>query len=171
MELVNLSVIGNMDLEALSRGTRKSVRKRRSIIVQTLAVLIIGLNLLFAWASWRVGDSRWWLNGLVAVFLLVITLREDWFNLKLTGRYVQPDAQEVTTTFGPDGFTQTSKAADGSFRYDQIQQVCETSEYFLFYLDHNLGQIYDKNGFTKGTAMAFRRFITQKTGMLVKNIR
>ena len=171
MEFVNRTVIGNKELEALSRGTRKSVRKRRGIVVKILAVLIIGLNLLFAWVSWRVGDGRWWLNVAVAIFLLVLTLREDWFGLKLTGRYVQPDAQEVTTVFGPDGFTQTSKAADGVFRYDQIQHVCETSRYFLFYLDHNLGQIYDKNGFTKGTAMAFREFITQKTGTLVQNIR
>ena len=171
MEFVNLTVIGNKELAALSRGTRKTTHKRRSLIVQLLAVLIIAFNLFFAWVSWRLGDSRWWLNAAVAVFLLVITLREDWFNLKLTGRYVQPDAQEVTTVFGPDGFTQTSKAASGVFRYDQIQHVCETSRYFLFYLDHNLGQIYDKNGFTKGTAMAFREFITQKTGTLVQNIR
>ena len=104
MEFVNRTVIGNKELAALSRGSRKSMHKRRSVIVQLLAAVIIVLNLMFAWLSWRIGDSRWWLNGAVAVFLLVITLREDWFNLKLSGRYVQPDAQEVTTSFGPDGF-------------------------------------------------------------------
>ncbi|MBD5160465.1 MAG: YcxB family protein [Oscillibacter sp.] len=171
MEYVNRTVLGDQSLTALSRGNRKTMHKRRSIIVQLLAVLIIALNLLFAWAALRVGDGRWLLNGLVAVFLLVITLREDWFDLKLTGKYVMPDAQEVVTTFGPDGFTQVSKAAEGHFRYDQIENICETSEYFLFYLDHNLGQIYDKNGFTKGTAMGFREFITRKTGLLVRNIR
>ena len=44
-------------------------------------------------------------------------------------------------------------------------------EYFLFYLDRNLGQIYRKDGFTKGTAMAFREFISRKTGLTVRNIR
>ena len=171
MEFVNRTVIGGKELEALSRGTRKTVRKRRSLVVQLLAVVIIVLNLLFAWASWRVGDSRWWLNGAVAVFLLVITLREDWFNLKLIGRYVQPDAQEVTTVFLDEGFTQTSKAANGHFTYDQIENICETSDYFLLYLDHKLGQIYQKDGFTKGTAMAFREFISKKTGLTVRNIR
>ena len=171
MEFVNQTVIGRKELAALSRGTRKVMHKRRSIVVQLLAVVIIALNLLFAWASWRVGDIRWLLNGAVAVFLLVITLREDWFNLRLTGRYVLPDAQEVTTGFGDKGFTQTSKAAEGQFRYDQIENICETSDYFLLYLDHNLGQIYDKNGFTKGTAMGFREFISRKTGLQVRNIR
>lgn len=171
MEYVNRTVLGEKELTALSRGNRKTTHKRRSIIVQLLAVLVIALNLLFAWAALRVGDSRWWLNAAVAAFLLVITLREDWFNLKLTGKYMMPDAQEVVTTFGPEGFTQVSKAAEGHFRYDQIENICETSEHFLFYLDHNLGQIYDKNGFTEGTAMGFREFITRKTGLLVKNIR
>lgn len=171
MEFVNRTVIGSKELEVLSRGTRKAVRKRRSLVVRLLAAAIIALNLLFAWVSWRVGDGRWWLNAAVAVFLLVITLREDWFNLKLFGRTVQPDAQEVTTVFLPEGFTQTSKAANGRFSYDQIEHICETSRYFLLYLDHNLGQIYDKDGFTKGTAMGFREFITRKTGMQVRNIR
>lgn len=171
MEFVNVTTIGSKELAALSRGTRKTVHKRRSFIVQLLALLIIVFNLLFAWLSWRVGDSRWWLNAAVAVFLLVITLREDWFNLQLTGKHVLPDAQEVTSTFSADGFTQASKAADSRFRYDQIESVCETPAYFLLYLDHNLGQIYDKNGFTKGTAMGFREFIVRKTGLQIRNVR
>lgn len=171
MEYVNRTVIGNRELAALSRGARKTVHRRRSLLVQLLAVLIIIMNLLFAWASWRVGDSRWWLNAAVAVFLLVITVREDWFNLKLTGRTVMPDAREVTTSFGPEDFTQVSKAAEGQFRYDQIQRICETSDYFLIYLDRNLGQIYSKSGFTKGTAMGFRDFLGRKTGLPVQNIR
>jgi len=171
MEFVNRTVIGSKELTALSRGSRKVMHKRRSIVVQILAVVIIILNLLFAWASWRVGDGRWWLNAAVAVFLLVITLREDWFNLKLSGRYVQPNAQEVTTSFDSEGFTQASRAAEGRFQYGQIETVCETADYFLLYLDHNLGQVYDKNGFTKGTAMAFRDFIRKKTGLQIRNIR
>lgn len=170
MEFVNQTVIGTRELAALSRGNRKTVRKRRSIIVQLLAILVIALNLFFAWVSWRVGDSRWWLNMAVAVFLLVITLREDWFSLKLTGKRVMPDAQEVISSFGADGFSQVSKAADNHFAYSQIEMICETSNYFLFYLDHNLGQVYDKKGFTKGTAMGFREFITRKTGLQVRNI-
>lgn len=171
MEFVNRTVIGGKELAALSRGTRKAMHKRRSIIVQILAVMIMALNLLFAWASWRVGDSRWWLNGVLALFLLVIIVWEDRLNGRFRARHVLQDAREVTASFGPDGYTSTSRATDSSFTYDQIRTVCETSEYFLFYLDRNLGQIYRKDGFTKGTAMAFRDFISRKTGLTVRNIR
>lgn len=171
MEFVNRTVIGGKELAALSRGTRKAMHKRRSIIVQILAVMIMALNLLFAWASWRVGDSRWWLNGVLALFLLVIIVWEDRLNGRFRARHVLQDAREVTASFGPDGYTSTSRATDSSFTYDQIRTVCETSEYFLFYLDRNLGQIYRKDGFTKGTAMAFREFISRKTGLTVRNIR
>ena len=79
-------------------------------------------------------------------------------------------SREVTASFGPEGYTHVSKASDSRFTYDQIRMICETPEHFLFYLDRSLGQIYRKDGFTKGTAMAFREFIVQKTGLTVRNI-
>ena len=39
----------------------------------------------------------------------------------------------------------------------------------LLPIDRSLGQIYRKDGFTKGTAMAFREFIAQKTGLTVRD--
>ena len=171
MEFVNQTVIGSKELAALSRGARKTMRRNRNRMVRTLGLLIIALNIFFAWVSFRVGDSRWWLNGVLALFLLVIIVWEDRLNGRFRARHVLQDAREVTASFGPDGYTSTSRATDSSFTYDQIRTVCETSEYFLFYLDRNLGQIYRKDGFTKGTAMACREFISRKTGLTVRNIR
>ena len=72
MEFVNQTVIGSKELAALSRGARKTMRRNRNRMVRTLGLLIIALNIFFAWVSFRVGDSRWWLNGVLALFLLVI---------------------------------------------------------------------------------------------------
>ena len=170
MEFVNQTVIGSKELAALSKGARKTMRRNRNRMVRTMAALVIALNVFFAWVSLQAGDSRWWLNGALALFLLVIVVWEDRLNGKFRAKHVLPDAREVTASFGPDGYTSTSMAAESSFTYDQIRTVCETSEYFLFYLDRSLGQIYRKDGFTKGTAMAFREFIVQKTGLTVQNI-
>lgn len=171
MEFVNRTVIGGKELAALSRGTRKTVRRNRNLMVRTLGLLIVALNVFFAWVSIRVGDSRWWLNAALALFLLVIIFWEDRLNGKIRAKSVLPEAREVTASFGPEGYACVSRASDSRFTYGQIQKVCETPEYFLFYLDRNLGQIYAKDGFTKGTAMAFREFITRKTGLTVQNIR
>lgn len=171
MEFVNQTVIGSKELSALSRGARKTVRRNRNRMVRTLGLLIVALNVFFAWVSLQVGDSRWWLNGALALFLLVIIVWEDRLNGRFRAKDLLPEAREVTASFGPEDYTHVSKAADGRFTYDQIRMVCETPDYFLFYLDRNLGQIYDKNGFTKGTAMGFRQFITRKTGLTVHNIR
>ena len=170
MEFVNQTVIGSKELAALSKGARKTMRRNRNRMVRTVAVLIIALNVFFAWISFRVGDSRWWLNGALALFLLVIVVWEDRLNGRFRAKHVLPDAREVTASFGPDGYTHVSKASDSRFTYDQIRMICETPEHFLFYLDRSLGQIYRKDGFTKGTAMAFREFIVQKTGLTVRNI-
>jgi hypothetical protein len=170
MEFVNQTVIGSKELAALSKGARKTMRRNRNRMVRTMAALVIALNVFFAWVSLRAGDSRWWLNGALALFLLVIVVWEDRLNGKFRAKHVLPDAREVTASFGPEGYTHVSKASNSRFTYDQIRMICETPEHFLFYLDRSLGQIYRKDGFTKGTAMAFREFIAQKTGLTVRNI-
>ena len=170
MEFVNQTVIGSKELAALSKGARKTMRRNRNRMVRTMAALVIALNVFFAWVSLRAGDSRWWLNGALALFLLVIVVWEDRLNGRFRAKHVLPDAREVTASFGPEGYTHVSKASDSRFTYDQIRIICETPEHFLFYLDRSLGQIYRKDGFTKGTAMAFREFIVQKTGLTVRNI-
>lgn len=171
MEFVNRTVIGHRELSALARGARKSVRRRRGYIVRAVAWAIILLNVFFAWLSLRLGDSRWWVNGALALFLLTVTFGEDRLNGRLSAKFVLPDAREVTAAFGPEQYTHATSFSDSRFSYGQIQAVCETKDYFLFYLNQNLGQIYDKNGFTTGTAMAFREFISRKTGLAVRNIR
>ncbi len=170
MEFVNQTVIGSKELAALSKGARKTMRRNRNRMVRTMAALVIALNVFFAWVSLRAGDSRWWLNGALALFLLVIVVWEDRLNGRFRAKHGLPDAREVTASFGPEGYTHVSKASDSRFTYDQIRMICETPEHFLFYLDRSLGQIYRKDGFTKGTAMAFREFIVQKTGLTVRNI-
>ena len=170
MEFVNQTVIGSKELAALSKGARKTMRRNRNRMGRTMAALVIALNVFFAWVSLRAGDSRWWLNGALALFLLVIVVWEDRLNGRFRAKHVLPDAREVTASFGPEGYTHVSKASDSRFTYDQIRMICETPEHFLFYLDRSLGQIYRKDGFTKGTAMAFREFIAQKTGLTVRNI-
>ena len=170
MEFVNQTVIGSKELAALSKGARKTMRRNRNRMVRTMAALVIALNVFFAWVSLRAGDSRWWLNGALALFLLVIVVWEDRLNGRFRAKHVLPDAREVTASFGTEGYTHVSKASDSRFTYDQIRMICETPEHFLFYLDRSLGQIYRKDGFTKGTAMAFREFIVQKTGLTVRNI-
>lgn len=170
MEFVNRTVIGKKELTALARGTRKSVRRRRGHVVRIVGGAIILLNIFFAWTSLRLGDERWWVNGVLALFLLVVIFGEDRLNGRLSAKYILPDAREVTATFGPEGYTNVSKSADSRFTYDRIQAVCETKDYFLFYLSGNLGQIYAKKGFTRGTAMAFRDFISRKTGLSVHSI-
>ena len=96
MEFVNQTVIGSKELAALSKGARKTMRRNRNRMVRTMAALVIALNVFFAWVSLRAGDSRWWLNGALALFLLVIVVWEDRLNGRFRAKHVLPDAREVT---------------------------------------------------------------------------
>ena len=171
MEFVNQTTIGKTELTALARGARKSVRRRRGIIVRIIGTAVILLNVLFCVLSIQLGDNRWWLNGALALFLAVIVFGEDQLNGRISTKYLLPDSKDVTAAFGPEEYISKTKSSESHFTYDQIQAVCETADYFIFYLNHNLGQVYDKNGFTRGTAMAFRDFIGRKTGLEVRNVK
>ena len=171
MEFVNQTTIGKKELTALARGARKSVRRRRGIIVRIIGTAVILLNVLFCVLSIQLGDNRWWLNGALALFLAVIVFGEDQLNGRISTKYLLPDSKDVTAAFGPEEYISKTKSSESHFTYDQIQAVCETADYFIFYLNHNLGQVYDKNGFTRGTAMAFRDFIGRKTGLEVRNVK
>ena len=171
MEFVNQTTIGKKELTALSRGARKSVRRRRGTVVRVIGTAVILLNVLFCVLSIQLGDNRWWLNGALALFLVVIIYGEDRLNGRISAKYLLPDAKDVTASFGSEEYISATASSESHFTYDQIHAVCETEDYFLLYLNRNLGQIYDKNGFTKGTAMAFREFISRKTGLQVRNVR
>ena len=64
-------------------------------------------------------------------------------------------------------FRSQTGTAVSLWQYDKVQAVCETGEYFILLLDSRHGQVYAKEGFTRGTPMAFRDFISRKTGKLI----
>ena len=112
MEFVNQTVIGKKELTALARGARKSIRRRRGHTIRIAGGAIILLNVFFAWTSLRIGDSRWWINGVLALFLLVVIFGEDQLNGRISAKYLLPDAQKVTASFGPEQYTHTTATSD-----------------------------------------------------------
>ena len=94
-------------------------------------------------------------------------LTEDTLNGWIAGKQMLPGAREVETVFEADSFTATTAAVKSTWTYGQILSICETEEYFVFFLSKKHGQIFDKNGFQDGDVRNFRRFIMDKTGKTI----
>ena len=82
-----------------------------------------------------------------------------------------PGTSSARCVFAEEGYTSTTEAAVSEFRYETVQQVCETEDYFVLLFSRQHGQIYDKASLSGGTVEDFRTFITEKTGKPVAYIK
>ena len=144
MEFTAETTVDLRAMAALSRASRRTLGRRRSIAIHIFCWVVLVLDLLLSLLFWLGGDVPW-LNLLLGLMLLGALLFEDRINGALGLRLVLPDTR-------------------------QIQAVCETEDYFLLLLSRRHGQIYSKAGFTQGTLEAFRTFIAEKTGLPVPYI-
>ena len=161
-EYVVRTTVDRRAMTALARAARKTLRRRRSRLVHTFGMAVTAVMLVLALGNWMIGDRTWWLNLALALLMLVVTVNG------LAGlRQVQPGSREVTAEFTGEHYVHQTGTAVSLWQYDKVQAVCETGEYFILLLDSRHGQVYAKEGFTRGTPMAFRDFISRKTGKLI----
>lgn len=161
-------------LTALARALRKTLRKkhsRRSHIfgwcVAALAILLIAAQRILE-EPWTVRDT---LTLGVGVVLIVTLFTEDQVNAFFAKRKMLPGTSTARSVFTEEGYTSATEAAVTEFRYETIQQVCETADYFVLLFSRQHGQIYDKATLSGGTAEEFRTFIAEKTGKPIVSIK
>ena len=166
-EYVVRTTVDRRAMTALAMAARKTLRRRRSRLVHTFGMAVTAVMLVLALGNWMIGDRTWWLNLALALLMLVVTASEDTVNGLAGLRQVQPGSREVTAEFTGEHYVHQTGTAVSLWQYDKVQAVCETGEYFILLLDSRHGQVYAKEGFTRGTPMAFRDFISRKTGKLI----
>jgi hypothetical protein len=162
-------------LTAMARALRKTIRRGRSIAVHIFAWVVIALCVFLEIGLFLIGefalDGRTVFTILAVLVLLCVIILEDRLNGWVASRQMLPGTREAQTVFTEDGYVMTTQAAETHWRYQNIQQVCETKDYFVFLLDKKHGQAFDKARFTQGTPEEFRTFITEKTGKTIEFIK
>ena len=81
-----------------------------------------------------------------------------------------PGTELTTTTFDAEGYFSTNAAGDTRWNYDNVLLIVEDANYFVFVLNVNHAQVYDKRRMKSGTAESFRAFIQEVTGKTVEKI-
>lgn len=169
-EYVVHTTVDRRAMTALAKAARKTLRRRRSRLVHTFGMAVTAAMLALALGRWMAEDGNWWVNLLLAALMLAVTASEDAINGIIGLRQVQPGSKEVTAEFTGGQYVHRTETAVSHWQYEKVQAVCETEEYFILLLDSRHGQIYAKKGFTRGAPMAFRDFISRKTGKLIAYI-
>lgn len=81
-----------------------------------------------------------------------------------------PEPRWRRPLFTEDGYTTTTRAAKSEWRYEQIQCICQTSDYLILLLDANHAQVFDKHGFLAGNAEQLTALLMQKTGKDITSV-
>ncbi len=159
-------------LTALCRASRKTVRRWIGVLRGVVwGIFVLGsLLMLYLLLQGLVGAEDWTLIASLVV-LLAFLLFEDRLNAWVARRNMIPGTAHSVTVFEDGAYTVTTDATATRWEYTNVTALCETERYFFFFLGKRHGQIFDKQGFRRGSAGAFREFVEEKTGKTFQKIK
>lgn len=102
---------------------------------------------------------------LIAILVIVVVaiLFEDQINGYIARKRMLPGTVFALCTFGEDGYVSETKAGKTEWKYENIETIAETKDYFVFLFGKNHAQVYDKSGLQGGRIEEFRTFLVKKT--------
>lgn len=158
-------------MTALAKANRKTLRRKSSVPVRTLALFVVLLELFLVITYLRGGQYGWPINALLGLFMLGCLLSEDRVNGLFALRQTPPDRRVVNTAFQEGScYICRTQSGENWWPYHSIHAVVETEHYFALLIDRTHGQIYSKEGFSVGTHDQFRTLIQRKTGLKIQKI-
>lgn len=155
----------------MARVLRKTVRKKKNKRTHVVGWLVILLALLLMFADGFHWDMRTAIT-MLAVFVMMVTLIwEDQINGWLGKKRLLEGLKRSVVVFKEDCYSSETELGKSEFTYDKISTIAETEDYFIFVFDKLHGQVYDKAHLSGGTVEEFRRFIQDKTGKELQNLK
>lgn len=153
-------------MNTMARALRKTVRKkhsRRSHIFGWIITVLAVLLVLPIGEREVVFNFRTVITWAVIVIIVATLLFEDWINGYIARKRMLPGTAFALCTFGEDDYVSETKAGKTEWKYENIETIAETKDYFVFLFGKNHAQVYDKNSLQGGSIEEFRTFLVKKT--------
>lgn len=173
MEYCFETVYDQQTLTAMARALRKIKRRKHSIFMRVLGLLVVvmGLYLSTPLGGKEFSFSARSLVSYAALLIILITLIwEDAINGYFARKRMLPGTAEADSVFTDEEYTTKTKAGVTHWNYQRIDSLAESRWFFIFIFNENHAQVYDKEYLTGGTEEEFRKFIEEKTGKKFKKI-
>ena len=152
-------------LTAMARGLRKTIRKKHSCRSHIFGWFVI-LFILFLTVPLDgepfVVEGRTIITWAAGVMILVALLFEDNLNAWFARRRMMPGTDRATSVFKEESYRSETAAGMTQWRYENIREIAEDKNYFIFVFDQRHAQVYDKRALSGGSAEEFRVFISDK---------
>lgn len=157
-------------LTAMARAVRKTVRAKRNRYIRLYAWIIIGLLLVSVWLSWgNVWQTA--LNSAAIVAMLLVTWKEDAINGYFAKRKALPGTSFAETTFASDHYRVKTAVTESKWQYDKILALAETKDCLVFVIGKDHALAMEKAALEGGSMPEFHRFLEEKSGCKIQNIR
>ena len=153
-------------MTTMARALRKTVRKkhsRRSHIFGWIITVLAVLLVLPIGEREVVFNFRTVITWAVIVIIVATLLFEDWINGYIARKRMLPGTAFALCTFGEDDYVSETKAGKTEWKYENIETIAETKDYFVFLFGKNHAQVYDKSSLQGGSIEEFRTFLVKKT--------
>lgn len=153
-------------MTTMARALRKTVRKkhsRRSHIFGWIITVLAVLLVLPIGEREVVFNFRTVITWAVIVIIVATLLFEDWINGYIARKRMLPGTAFALCTFGEDDYVSETKAGKTEWKYENIETIAETKDYFVFLFGKNHAQVYDKSSLQGGSIEEFRTFLMKKT--------
>ena len=167
----NYDAKGILAMAAVLRKTIRKKRNRRTHIMGWLVILMAILLVVPAKGEEFVIESSDIITWIVVIIMILVLIFEDKINAYIARKRMLKGTEKSITTFKEENYTSETKIGKSEFHYDNIKEIAETNDYFVFIFDQSHAQIYDKKGITSGTIDEFRKFISEKTKKEVQKIK
>lgn len=106
---------------------------------------------------------------LATILFGAMALLGQYIGLWRMQRQLTKNAQNMDMTidyrFGENAFDVTYPGQSESISYKDLQKIVETEGYYFLYTDIRMAHILPKKDFSQGSAAAFGKFISEKSGL------
>lgn len=166
MEFIFDTVYDQRAVTAMARGLRKTIRRKQSRRSHVLGWILIVITVLLSLPGGNeslVFDGKTVLTWATGLFVLAALLFEDKLNAWFARKRMMPGTDRAVSVFVQDSYSSETDAGKTQWRYDNIRELAEDANYFIFIFDRRYAQVYDKRTLAGGTVEDFRAFIIERT--------
>lgn len=157
-------------LTARSRALRKTIRSEQSFVVRYRGGWVIVLAVVGLWLSWGTA----WQMALTCVAILglvVVNWKGDNIDAYAAKRWGYRNRDFDDASFCADHFLIKTAAAESRWQYDKILALAETGAYLVLVMGKDHALAMEKATLAGGSLPEFRRFLEDKSGRTIRNIR
>ena len=160
------------NLAVLARALRRTLRKKKNRTTHIFGWIICALAALLILDDIRQGTVMLHTALIAAAGACVAgtLLFEDKINGFLASKRLLPIAASGDTTFDEDSYTSVTPAGQTTWKYENIEAVCESDRYIVLIVGKSHGQLYDKTTLQGGTVEEFVSFICRRCSRKIVKI-